>query len=296
MSIKSPLLYALSLLFLVGCATIAPMGEQRDQIILVRVKKNDTLNIIAKRHDTNWQAIAALNREQLTNGLREGQELRIRVNQHLVNSTDGSQAAINGDEDDQGEDFLPKRKRGFFFFPRSSGEPPELLMPAPGRVSSHFGKRGRKLHKGIDIVAMVGTPIVASADGEVIFSGRQRGYGSTVVIDHGEYMTLYAHASKLIARTGDKVRRGDFIAKVGKTGNARGAHLHFELRDRDNKPLDPIRFMDSSNVASSVKGDGSFSGEVASEVESKSRRNVPRPTAKAKRLSKGKKRLLYARD
>lgn len=295
MSSKSLLLFALSVLSFCGCATLSPVGQQRDQIILVTVKKNDTLNIIAKRHDTTWQSIVALNRDQLSNGLREGQELRVRVNEEMVNSADGSQFAGNGFEEDQGEDFLPKRRRGFFFAPRSSG-PPDLEMPAPGRVSSRYGKRGRKLHKGIDIVAMVGTPIVASADGEVIFSGRQRGYGSTVVIDHGDYMTLYAHASKLIARNGDKVRRGDFIAKVGKTGNARGAHLHFELRDRDNKPLDPLRFIDRSNVARSRGAESSLASDISSEVDAKSKRKNAKSSSKSRRASRSKKRLLYARD
>lgn len=292
---KSLLLIMLPILSFWGCATLNPMGEQRDQIILVKVKKNDTLNTIAKRHDTTWQSIASLNRDQLTNGLREGQELRVRVNDEMVNSVDGSQVAGNGFDDDQGEDFLPKRKRGFFFLPRPSG-PPALVLPAPGRVSSHFGKRGRRLHKGIDIVAMVGTPIVASADGEVIFSGRQRGYGSTVVIDHGDYMTLYAHASKLIARNGDKVRRGDFIAKVGKTGNARGAHLHFELRDRENKPLDPMQFFDRSNVAMPRSSERSVASEIATDVDAKSKRKNGRSASKAGRTARGKKRLLYARD
>lgn len=292
---KSLLLIVLPIMSYWGCATLNPMGEQRDQIILVKVKKNDTLNRIAERHNTTWQAIASLNRDQLTNGLREGQELRVRVNDEMVNSADGSQVAGNGFDDDQGEDFLPKRKRGFFFSPRPSG-PPELVLPAPGRVSSHFGKRGRRLHKGIDIVAMVGTPIVASADGEVIFSGRQRGYGSTVVIDHGDYMTLYAHASKLIARNGDKVRRGDFIAKVGKTGNARGAHLHFELRDRENKPLDPMKFFDRSNVAMSRSSEKSMASEIARDVDAKLKQKNGRSASKARPTARGKKRLLYARD
>jgi len=292
---KSLLLIVLPIMSFWGCATLNPMGEQRDQIILVKVKKNDTLNRIAERHNTTWQAIASLNRDHLTNGLREGQELRVRLNDEMVNSADGSQVAGNGFDDDQGEDFLPKRKRGFLFLPRPSG-PPELVLPAPGRVSSHFGKRGRRLHKGIDIVAMVGTPIVASADGEVIFSGRQRGYGSTVVIDHGDYMTLYAHASKLIARNGDKVRRGDFIAKVGKTGNARGAHLHFELRDRENKPLDPMKFFDRSNVAMSRSSEKSMASEIARDVDAKLKHKNGRSASKARPTARGKKRLLYARD
>jgi murein DD-endopeptidase MepM/ murein hydrolase activator NlpD len=289
---KSLLAFVASLLLASGCATVNSGVDQRDRIVLVKVKKNDTLNMIAKRHDTTWQSIAVLNREQLTNGLREGQELRVKSGSIYLGSVDsvgaGSQADMeHGDESD---DFLPKRKRGLFFSP-SSGEPPALMMPAPGRVSSRFGKRGRRLHKGIDIVANVGTPIVASADGEVIFAGRQRGYGSTVVIDHGEFMTLYAHASKIIARTGDVVKQGDFIAKVGKTGNARGAHLHFELRDRDNKPLNPIQYFRVINVAQS---DTSLraSEEASDRLNGKSSKNKRRQA----RQGRGKKRLLYAKD
>lgn len=293
---KTLLLCLLTIVFLVSCATLTPIADQRDEIILVKVKKNDTLNILAKRYETTWQSIAALNRDLLARGLREGQELRIQVNSSMINSVSSGPLAGNDYEDDEGEDFIPKRKRGFFFLPRSN-QPPELVIPAPGRVSSRFGKRGRKLHKGIDIVAMVGTPIVASADGEVIFSGRQRGYGSTVVIDHGDYMTLYAHASKLIARAGDKVRRGDYIAKVGRTGNARGAHLHFELRDRDNKPLDPSLYFSQTNVAQSSVSRGLLASESSAKPSPRdSKKKLKRSASKEKRNSGGKKRLLYARD
>jgi murein DD-endopeptidase MepM/ murein hydrolase activator NlpD len=291
---KSPLFLAVVLTLFVSCVTSNHRDLYRDQIILVKVKKNDTLNIIAKRHRTTWQSIASLNRDKLSNGLREGQELRIRT-QIIPSSVSGNDARNN--DDDQGEDFLPSRKSGFLFF-RRSNKPPELEVPTPGRISSYFGKRGRKLHKGVDIVAMVGSPIVASADGEVIFSGRQRGYGSTIVIDHGEFMTLYAHASKLIARRGDRVRRGDFIAKVGRTGNARGAHLHFELRDRQNKPLDPVQYFTGANVASLQvsKKRRLTANSSALKVRRKSQGQSKSSVAKSEREPTSKKRLLYARD
>lgn len=286
---------SLFLMFFSTCATFGNRGAARDQIILVTVKKQDTLNQIAKRHNTTWQAIAMLNREQLSNGLREGQELRVPITESLASTVDSNQWTAHEDDEDDAEDFVPKRRNGLFFAPRSSN-PPQLVMPAPGRVSSRFGKRGRKLHKGIDIVANVGTPIVAAADGEVIFSGRQRGYGTTIVIDHGQFMTLYAHASKLIARNGDRVRQGEFIAKVGRTGNARGAHLHFELRDQDNKPLDPLQYVDTRNIAQSKGATRVASREGSLEFKPKSKRKLSSSEPKSSQRRQGKKRLLYARD
>ena len=296
MAIREILVVVASILFISGCATLNHAADQRDHIVLVKVKKNDTLNIIAKRHDTTWQQIAMLNREQLTNGLREGLELRVRLGGSVGSNVDTENVVAYEQEDDNDVEFQLKRKRGLFFVSRSS-DPPALVLPTPGRISSHFGKRGRKHHKGVDIVANVGTPIVASADGEVIFSGRQRGYGSTIVVDHGDFMTLYAHASKLIARTGDRVRQGDFIAKVGRTGNARGAHLHFELRDRNNKPLNPISYFTySGNIANANKRE-EFIARVSADdtpVKSKSKKN--RSTNKRTSRAGGKKRPLYAKD
>jgi murein DD-endopeptidase MepM/ murein hydrolase activator NlpD len=89
--------------------------------------------------------------------------------------------------------------------------------------------RGR--HKGVDLTAPMGTAIYAAMDGKVIMSARHRQYGNYVIIDHGNgVMTLYAHAKVTLVHEGDIVRRGQKIAEVGRTGNATGPHLHFELR------------------------------------------------------------------
>ena len=110
-------------------------------------------------------------------------------------------------------------------------------VPASGRETSPYGNRtspihGRKeFHSGIDIGAPTGTAIVAAEAGVVIFSGTMSSYGKTVIVDHQNGMsTLYAHASKLEATVGQKVSRGQVIAKVGSTGNSTGPHLHFEVR------------------------------------------------------------------
>jgi murein DD-endopeptidase MepM/ murein hydrolase activator NlpD len=113
----------------------------------------------------------------------------------------------------------------------------KLMMPVVGRRSSPYGMRNhpivrkRKMHTGMDIAAKSGTPIVAAAGGVVYKSGRQGGYGNTVIIDHGGgMMTLYAHCSRLYVKAGQIVEQGEKIAAVGSTGMSTGPHLHFEVR------------------------------------------------------------------
>ncbi|HUR49479.1 MAG TPA: M23 family metallopeptidase [Acidimicrobiales bacterium] len=106
-----------------------------------------------------------------------------------------------------------------------------LIWPTSGRVTSEYGYRWGRLHAGIDIGAPTGTPIRAAQAGEVIFSGTQNGYGNTVVIAHGGgFSTLYGHQSRIAARDGQQVARGDVIGYVGSTGHSTGPHLHFETR------------------------------------------------------------------
>lgn len=106
-----------------------------------------------------------------------------------------------------------------------------LIWPTSGRVTSEYGYRWGRLHAGIDIGAPTGTPIRAAQAGEVIFSGTQSGYGNTVVIGHGGgFSTLYGHQSRIAARDGQQVARGEVIGYVGSTGRSTGPHLHFETR------------------------------------------------------------------
>ena len=106
-----------------------------------------------------------------------------------------------------------------------------------GWSSSNFGWRidpftGKNaMHEGVDYVASEGTPILASASGIVVYADSHEQYGNMVEVDHGnDIVTRYAHASRLLVKVGQVVRRGQEIARVGSTGRATGNHLHFEVR------------------------------------------------------------------
>jgi len=127
------------------------------------------------------------------------------------------------------------------------------LWPASGRVSSNFGQRedpfnsSERFHAGIDIAADYGSDINAAADGTVITSGTLAGYGKAVIISHGNGLTtLYGHISSAIAKEGQKVKKGDLIARVGSTGRSTGPHLHFEVRINDT-PVDPLKYLDKKD-------------------------------------------------
>ncbi len=86
------------------------------------------------------------------------------------------------------------------------------------------------MHRGVDISAKKKEPVRATAPGRVVFSGRQKGFGRVIRIDHGGgIQTLYAHLSKRKAEGGDRVSRGEVIGRVGKSGNAKGPHVHYEV-------------------------------------------------------------------
>ena len=125
--------------------------------------------------------------------------------------------------------------------PNAHGEP--LSWPAPGVLISGFGARERDQHDGIDLACPEGTPVHAAGDGIVLFAGEQRGYGNLVLLAHdGDLVTVYAHNSENLVGKGDRVTRGEAIARVGRTGNATGPHLHFEVRVGTH-PRDPLGFL-----------------------------------------------------
>lgn len=120
------------------------------------------------------------------------------------------------------------------------------VVPVTGRITSRFGAVESirdHTHKGIDIAATRGTPILATASGTVTFAGWSSGYGYLVKIDHGSGVeTYYGHCSKLYVSAGDTVEAGDKIAAVGSTGNSTGNHLHFEIR-LNGKQVNPQKYV-----------------------------------------------------
>ncbi|MCK4694233.1 MAG: peptidoglycan DD-metalloendopeptidase family protein [Candidatus Cloacimonetes bacterium] len=115
----------------------------------------------------------------------------------------------------------------------------DLFVPVRGTVTSEFGLRNGKPHKGIDISAPIGDPIFAVQDGKVVYVGNQRGYGNIVILEHKNYvMTVYAHNDANLVRLGEDVKRGQPIATLGQTGTTSGPHLHFEYRIK-GKAINP---------------------------------------------------------
>lgn len=117
-----------------------------------------------------------------------------------------------------------------------------FVRPVGGRITSPFGMRGGRLHDGVDIPAPMGTPIVASRPGKVVFSGTIQGYGRTVTIDHGDGMkTRYSHNSANLVKKGDVVRQGQPVAKIGRSGRATCTHVHFSVLI-NGKPVNPEKY------------------------------------------------------
>jgi len=116
-----------------------------------------------------------------------------------------------------------------------------------GYFSSGFGMRGKRMHKGVDLVTKSGTNIYAVEDGEVTFSGQMRGYGNMIEIKHGNtYSTRYGHNSRNMVKVGDRVKKGQVIGLVGATGRATTAHVHFELL-RSGSAINPMKFLAAIN-------------------------------------------------
>jgi len=134
----------------------------------------------------------------------------------------------------------------------------KFIRPLAGSITSPFGWRrhpifgSRRFHTGVDISTSYGTPIKASNDGKVIFSGWYGGYGKVVIVDHGNmnvgshkgkrFSTLYAHMSSIAARNGSNVKKGQVLGYEGTTGYSTGPHLHFEVRI-EGKPNNPLTYV-----------------------------------------------------
>jgi murein DD-endopeptidase MepM/ murein hydrolase activator NlpD len=129
---------------------------------------------------------------------------------------------------------------------------PSVAPIIDGWYSSNFGWRidpftgDNAMHEGVDYMVPEGTSIHASAGGMVVYADTHPQYGNMIEIDHGnQVITRYAHASKLLVKVGDVVRRGREIAKVGSTGRSTGNHLHFEVRYK-GIAQNPVRFLEEA--------------------------------------------------
>lgn len=131
---------------------------------------------------------------------------------------------------------------------RTAVRKPAWVRPSSGALTSRYGARWGRMHRGIDLGAAYGSPIYAAAAGTVSFAGAQGGYGRLVTIRHADgYTTAYGHMSRTVVRSGQRVSAGQVIAYVGSEGRSTGPHLHFEVR-RGGAYLDPLPFLRARNV------------------------------------------------
>lgn len=212
----------IALSFVPGCAG----GGRGHPGVIHHVARGENLYRIGLRYGVPAKEIARVN------GIRDVTELRIGQRLFIPKDAGKRRASVSsrrpkGEPSSSGSSAEARRRAEKS---RKEKRGLDFIWPARGKLSSKFGRRWGRNHEGIDIAAPTGTPIFAAEAGRVTFAGRQGGYGKVVIVKHaGRYKTLYAHASKLVVRTGQFVERGQKIAEVGSTGRSTAPHLHFEV-------------------------------------------------------------------
>jgi murein DD-endopeptidase MepM/ murein hydrolase activator NlpD len=130
----------------------------------------------------------------------------------------------------------------------TTGALPTFRWPVRGKVVTSYGaKTNGKSNDGINLAVPEGTPVKAAEDGVVAYSGNElKGYGNLVLVRHANgYVTAYAHASELLVKRGDTIKRGQVIAKSGQSGEVASPQLHFEIR-KGSSPVDPLQFLNGA--------------------------------------------------
>jgi murein DD-endopeptidase MepM/ murein hydrolase activator NlpD len=125
---------------------------------------------------------------------------------------------------------------------------PTFRWPVRGKVITGYGaKTNGKSNDGINVAVPEGTPVKAAEDGVVAYSGNElKGYGNLILVRHSNgYVTAYAHASELLVKRGDTIKRGQVIAKSGQSGEVGSPQLHFEIR-KGSQPVDPLQFLNGA--------------------------------------------------
>jgi murein DD-endopeptidase MepM/ murein hydrolase activator NlpD len=197
-------------------------AKQADKTLQIEAQKQPRRSVKAyKTEDESGDSLATapIGRDA-TNSLQSIQERNVSPTLPPLGSVDT---------------YLPK--------PTVSGK--GFMWPARGKLSSVYGWRWGRMHRGIDIAAPIGTPIYAAAAGTVIKSGwNSGGYGNMVDVKHADgTITRYAHNKRLLVHKGQVVYQGQQISEMGSTGFSTGSHLHFEVRPLGKKAVNPIAFL-----------------------------------------------------
>jgi len=204
------------------------------------VKPGDTLYSISRATGADVNEIARANRLSAPYTLAVGETLRIpgaRV--AAAAPVENHAAQTRGDVADIA--------RNVSYGAEPAKKPSLFDWPVQGAVIGSYGLSSTgKRNDGVNIAAPVGTPVRAAADGEVVYRGSElQDYGNLLLIKHDDgFVTAYAHNDAMLVKKGERVRRGQVIAKVGQTGSAKEPQLHFEIR-QNLKAVDPVALLGS---------------------------------------------------
>ncbi|MBF8435909.1 M23 family metallopeptidase [Halanaerobiaceae bacterium Z-7014] len=225
------------------------------------VKPGESLWTIASKHNINIDTLIGANDINDMNQIMPGDELTILpvrgimyrigpgdsfkdlVSKYNLDKEEVKQAnnIRNPENISQGKNIiLPGAEPEFGYQDRLNQM---FVRPVEGRISSPFGPRWGSHHDGKDYAVPIGTPVKAAGGGRVVYVGWSSGYGNTVILQHQEGMrTLYAHLNSFNVSSGQRVNRGQVIARSGNTGRSTGPHLHFEVRV-NGRPVDPAGYL-----------------------------------------------------
>lgn len=241
---------------IISLNSLSPKGNIREtEILLVpsrtgvsyKIRRGDTLSSIAEKYNADIEKIAEHNNidgKKIIAGRSifipdASERMRSEPLKEQKKVSDKTRY-IASKKDDAGTGAKVKEEKNGKLL---------LAWPLRGPITSGFGYRThpfsgqKKFHCGLDIGAEIGTTVRAAGSGKVIFSGWKGPYGNLIVIQHSNnYITVYAHNSKLLVENGEAIKKGQKVALSGKTGAVTGSHLHFEIR-KGIVPLNPSRIL-----------------------------------------------------
>ena len=229
-------------ILILGCWILTSCSTSYDaRGVFHRTREGETLVWVAKAYGVELQDLAEMNNiQQMNQELVPGEKLyipskkddrykKLPFEKQIAESLEGSSVARRGKKKISKENIYTDHDR--------------FIWPVPGKVMSPFGIRHGRRHDGIDIKAGSGTIIRAADNGKVVYAGSMRGYGNLILVRHkDDFFTAYAHNKKNGVKEGKKVKKGEMIGQVGRTGRATGSHLHFEVREGE-KARNPLFFL-----------------------------------------------------
>ena len=230
-------------LWLCACQTTGSSSSAR-HVYRVRVDAGDTLASIARKYDTTADQIAAFNKLPQNQAPAVGSILRIEPGPAGLVAM--PHPMIDFDPIGHTQPSKNRPNRGLLFGDSDVGS--SLDWPLRGQVSSPFGLRHRRFHRGVDIRARMGSRVASAAPGVVEFAGWQHGYGKVVIVRHEQCKTLYAHLSRFRVRAGTRVDRHEEIGVSGRSGHSTGPHLHFEVRTLNDDAVDPLSVIEEERL------------------------------------------------